>query len=403
MAADSNAQRLSHCNLPIFLIPVPKDKIKGPDNLNSSHSFKRPGWFQENFLDRYWKNFTSHYLHVADGVRSRHMDNVAAGRPFAPGTKDGIDRSLNTIAELAMEYQSACADKDTVHARAVAQKIQKKASALRVLECLSNMECSKLLENKTAQLSPCYETIVNKRDNRASLLSPLHTIQMCNPKFRKDILMECTTWIAECTRDNCIFWLNGEPGCGKSVVAHWFADGCEKRNSLAASYVFTKPTSTAALLDGFVANLATDFAEYLGDPWRNALVSTATNIGLEKYADQFFTRPLRHQMGKLLVPTFFVIDPTQQKPLLVVLDGLDKCDDFALKALFELIEEAILHLPICFFISSTETKVLTAYLRQGPLSKHVQECHIPGPYLNRPGPNRASTPTPVNINLPASE
>src|SRR5579859_4063060 len=62
---------------------------------------------------------------------------------------------------------------------------------------------------------------------------------LCLPETRKAVLKTINEWVTG-HHDECIFWLNGMAGTGKSTIARTVARTCDSRKQLGASFFFSR-------------------------------------------------------------------------------------------------------------------------------------------------------------------
>ncbi|KAG2014290.1 hypothetical protein CC2G_011121 [Coprinopsis cinerea AmutBmut pab1-1] len=281
-------------------------------------------------------------------------------------------------------------------AQAKAIEIGRKVKDLRVFELNSNQR----QRERNSELffisnDETYQSIVKRRRVEASLVHAVTTIHDWNIGFRQRIILDFVRWLEDDTQRR-ILWIHGEPGCGKSVITYWFADHCFQNKSLAASYKFTSSCTQRIIQDTFIANLVVDIEKYIGSSFTHALASVVDDFRPQDHQD-FFLRPLKTQFLDLVVATFNRLPERDKKPLLVVLDGIDKCDEWAAKDVFHLIKVAIEHLPICFFISCHHNDTIDYFL-QRVLADHVERCDVP--FKPNPDSKKNKTPTAANFTIP---
>jgi len=126
---------------------------------------------------------------------------------------------------------------------------------------------------------------------------------------------------------NCrICWLYGPAGSGKSAISQTIAEWCVRKEILAASFFFRRGVGDRSSIARLVPTLAHQLSSFL--PTTKQLICDAVQ------KEPGITRkPIRRQFEKL------VIDPTRavtssvrsalpwKKPMVIVIDALDECDD----------------------------------------------------------------------------
>ncbi|KAJ3569212.1 hypothetical protein NP233_g5210 [Leucocoprinus birnbaumii] len=165
----------------------------------------------------------------------------------------------------------------------------------------------------------------------------------CHPETRKELRETLNAWVSNPRRRWCFIWLSGPAGAGKSAVAQTFAEYCQGIGQLGATFFFSKLQQRDSP-NGLIATLAYQFAlEHAG---YNHLITQilSHNPGI-------LDKTLRVQFYKLIVEPFAFLatqqsaDNSSQKPLVVIIDGLDECsDEDAQCQLIQLIGEYV-HMP----------------------------------------------------------
>ncbi|TFK22798.1 hypothetical protein FA15DRAFT_671126 [Coprinopsis marcescibilis] len=360
-------------NLPPEILPIPY-----PDTPKSKSSSKGPERDPEvpnkwqTTRDPYWMAYTSHWLRLARDIYQRHL--VVNSSQLLQADRKKLITAFSGIHSLALQYDECIKAGDHSFAREVAVAICDRVKKYRGVErdSLFKMTQLAILQANVAITPQGYVSLRTKRRKEATYHYAHRRLQDCDINLRKDAILQAAEWLGDIPPGKNILWLTGEKGCGKSVVANYFAYECDKRGGLASSFVFVSHTDKDSLVETFFINIATDIAEYLGEAFVILLANACDALMVE--GEEFFGRSITLQLTQLLVPVYWKLLPEDRQPLFILLDGLDKCDIGALGALFEFIKESIKHLPICYFISSTAGPqgAIALELQQGPLAKHVQ-------------------------------
>ncbi|EKM79588.1 hypothetical protein AGABI1DRAFT_107020 [Agaricus bisporus var. burnettii JB137-S8] len=163
------------------------------------------------------------------------------------------------------------------------------------------------------------------------------------------ILLE---WVNNPNRERKMIWLNGFEGTGKTVIAQTFAETCLANGLLGASYFFSQKdgrTKADLFILTIVYHLTIHCPEY---------GSIVADIISEDLSTLYKSR--RSQMRQLIVEPFLLLLSRQheisQKPLLIVVDGLDECDEIDVqRELIEMICEVLRQepdLPLLWLVAS---------------------------------------------------
>lgn len=146
----------------------------------------------------------------------------------------------------------------------------------------------------------------------------------CHPETRKELRERITSWLMNMVgRDWDLMWLTGPPGAGKSAVAQTIAEYCQENGQLGASFFFSRldnRTDPNTVIPTLAYRLAVNHAGY-------------RDVVTQIIADDrsVLDKTLRVQFKTLIVDPFrslMIQNPLiAQQPLLIMLDGLDECED----------------------------------------------------------------------------
>ncbi|KAL6811852.1 WD40-repeat-containing domain protein [Trichoderma camerunense] len=172
----------------------------------------------------------------------------------------------------------------------------------------------------------------------------------CLPGTRVEILDQIRIW-SDDPHSNCIFWLSGMVGTGKSTISRTVANIFAKQNRLAGSFFFTRGGGDLALTTKFFTTLAYQLAGELA-PFKRALCETilknpeiAGNYLSDQWQQLFFL-PLNSMESSSLIPSTWIF----------VIDALDECEESHHKIgkVLELLAQAqnIKTVRLKFFITS---------------------------------------------------
>ncbi|KAF9449200.1 hypothetical protein P691DRAFT_638510, partial [Macrolepiota fuliginosa MF-IS2] len=142
----------------------------------------------------------------------------------------------------------------------------------------------------------------------------------CRPDVHVTLRGRIVKWGADPNSRGGLWWIVGPENVGKSVVAQAVTEEFHSSNHLGASFFFSQNGShdPNKVISTLAYRLAVDHPEYK-DTISKCLNHNPTIVE-EKYEIQF---------QKLILESFQDIarrlPTTQQRPLVIVLDGLDKC------------------------------------------------------------------------------
>ncbi|KAK4652665.1 NACHT and WD40-domain containing NOD-like receptor 5 [Podospora pseudocomata] len=157
----------------------------------------------------------------------------------------------------------------------------------------------------------------------------------CHPDTRVDLQRDIMAW-ADDPQGECIFWLNGMAGTGKSTISRTVAQSFADQNLLGASFFFKrgeKDRSKAALL---FTTIATQLI--VKEP------SSASYIKAAIEADPYVTsKRLEEQFKKLILKPLESLRGSLDdiKTIVLVIDALDECErDDDIRVIISLLSQA---------------------------------------------------------------
>ncbi|KAK6527606.1 hypothetical protein TWF694_004590 [Orbilia ellipsospora] len=138
---------------------------------------------------------------------------------------------------------------------------------------------------------------------------------LCLPQTRIGILEAIRGWVAG-PRDDCIFWLRGMAGTGKSTIARTVAQHLDSNGQLAASFFFKRTQASRNNASTFFPTLAYGLARHIPSLVRHtsAAIEDNPDVCLRNFKDQF---------EKLIFEPLSQLGPTPTA--VVVIDALDEC------------------------------------------------------------------------------
>ncbi|BAE64234.1 unnamed protein product [Aspergillus oryzae RIB40] len=142
----------------------------------------------------------------------------------------------------------------------------------------------------------------------------------CLPGTRTDLLKQVTDWSLS-TQGECIFWLSGMAGTGKSTVSRTVCKLLQEQGLLGASFFFKRGKSDCGRAEKFFATIV-----------RQIIIQEPRLIPSIRRAIQrdpsISTKSLGEQFNKLLLEPLLAVkeDPAGISVLAIVVDALDECD-----------------------------------------------------------------------------
>ncbi|KAJ3564960.1 hypothetical protein NP233_g7946 [Leucocoprinus birnbaumii] len=177
----------------------------------------------------------------------------------------------------------------------------------------TDREMMKLLEQK-AMVDATFDSCARQ-----------YTAPHCHSETRVPLREKATAWIEDINREEPLFWLYGPAGAGKSAIAQFLMEYCAKHDFLAAGLFLSranKRNDASRIIPSLVHQLALAFT-----PYRKLVTHLLENNPsilhkrMSIQFDQLIDKPA----------TIFKAADSQgrPKPVLLLLDGLDECDNEA--------------------------------------------------------------------------
>ena len=198
----------------------------------------------------------------------------------------------------------------------------------------------------------------------------------CDKDTRIEVLAEIMGWIVDSSPQSQNFlWLTGDPGCGKSAITASIARNCKDQGTLWAQFFINRNNVETTDPNSYFPSIARQLADHSLDV-EHAIYRTLK----EKPSLMDSISP--EQAAKLFVEAIVVasrLDP--DKPVVVVIDGLDETDRARLKDTATIFS----HLFRCLadyrnakvFISSrTEDDI------RNPFACHMKDNHVKRVHLD---------------------
>ncbi|KAF5367880.1 hypothetical protein D9615_010478 [Tricholomella constricta] len=188
----------------------------------------------------------------------------------------------------------------------------------------------------------------------------------CQPGTRKSILEGIDKWVNDMRIrmsstgrrvGGQVLWLHGPAGAGKSAIAQTVSENLyASSKQLVGSFFFSRRTAGHDIAKPFFPTIALQLAVSI--PEMRRVIAPAI-----KKDSLIFDKSLATQVKHLLVEPFLAFlaaathsqpdPPPSAPPFLVVLDGLDECNDKnSQRTILDCIADVLHQLPLCFVVVS---------------------------------------------------
>ena len=205
----------------------------------------------------------------------------------------------------------------------------------------------------------------------------------CHPKTRITFLRNIMQWIqhhepsdVSSSPSSSVLWVCGDTGVGKTAIARSIAEQCEELGLLLATFFFSRTVKGRDNTKQFVSTIAYQLAQ--------TVPTTLQHIDRAVEKDpSIFDKTLKHQVQTLIVHPLKLSNSfpkqttsallksfTMAPPSLLVIDGLDECDDALAHIQVLKILGSLLHdLPLKIVITSRPERHIRSAFETGSLSK----------------------------------
>jgi hypothetical protein len=157
---------------------------------------------------------------------------------------------------------------------------------------------------------------------------------LCLNETRVDVLETIKNWGAG-LNDECIFWLNGMAGTGKSTIARTVAHIYNEQKQLGASFFFSRDVGDLSDAGMFFTSIAMQLAK------RSPILKHHICQAIAEQSD-IADQGLRNQWRQIVFQPLSMLEPGALRiPLVLVIDALDECnDDNHIRAILRLLADA---------------------------------------------------------------
>ncbi|KAF9450117.1 hypothetical protein P691DRAFT_774190 [Macrolepiota fuliginosa MF-IS2] len=168
---------------------------------------------------------------------------------------------------------------------------------------------------------PVLEVLEKKCVSGAEIDSSVrYPLPKCHPDTRQALRTRIITWLSDPHRHWHMFWITGPAGVGKSAVAQTIAEYCRDIGQLGAAFFFSREhnrNDSHRVIPTLVRQLT------MHDPDYKMIIT-------ERLADDSTTldKNIQTQFRQLITEPFAILRARRPSvPVLILLDGLDECND----------------------------------------------------------------------------
>ncbi|KAG7428808.1 Vegetative incompatibility protein HET-E-1 [Fusarium oxysporum f. sp. raphani] len=185
----------------------------------------------------------------------------------------------------------------------------------------------------------------------------------CHPQTRVDLLAQIYKWVGD-PDSECIYWLQGMAGTGKSTISRTVAYELSCKEALGASFFFKRGEGDRGKAARFFPTIATQLVRRLPSltPHIQDAIENDSRIG-EMAVGKQFENLIRLPLEKI------ASNPRNPPTVVIVIDALDECDqEKDIQAIVSLLPQAkqITSVHLKFFVTSRpEIPVYVEFRRIG--------------------------------------
>ncbi|PMD32232.1 hypothetical protein L207DRAFT_572057 [Hyaloscypha variabilis F] len=166
----------------------------------------------------------------------------------------------------------------------------------------------------------------------------------CHANTRIELFHQIHEWVDD-PRGQCIFWLKGMAGTGKSTISRTAAQLFANKGKLGASFFFKRGERDRGHAGLFFTTIASQLIskEPRMAPFVREAIDTNPTITSKALREQFeklVLEPLRKLTG----------DPDELKPIVIVVDALDECEERDVRVIVNALSQASVKLRL--FVTS---------------------------------------------------
>ncbi|KAI3055665.1 hypothetical protein CBS147353_11284 [Aspergillus niger] len=142
---------------------------------------------------------------------------------------------------------------------------------------------------------------------------------LCLEGTRVQTRSQITQW-ADSAESECIFWLNGGAGTGKSTIARTVAQSFEAKGQLGASFFFKRGEPDRCNAKRLIPTITKELIK------QNKDLASGVLKAIEQ-DPQIAAKDVTEQFNKLLLEPLKSVAMYQSRTLVIVIDALDECEN----------------------------------------------------------------------------
>jgi len=190
----------------------------------------------------------------------------------------------------------------------------------------------------------------------------------CTAETREKILEDLKGWVVD-LKGAKVYWMNGLAGTGKTTILYSLCQWLEENAQLGGNYFCSRISSSCRDVNNIVPTLAYQLAQ-------NSPAFRSILCRVLEAKPQFSKLDIRWQFEKLLQEPMQAMKAAMPENVVIVIDGLDECDDGdAFRLFLETLLKLAAKLPIKFFLTSRPEPAIRARILASVYSHSVIHLH----------------------------
>ncbi|KAG8722422.1 hypothetical protein FRC08_002403 [Ceratobasidium sp. 394] len=190
----------------------------------------------------------------------------------------------------------------------------------------------------------------------------------CMPNTRTDLLQQLQDWV-HYNGGQKVYWLNGMAGTGKTAIAYSFCEQLECAGRLAASFFCSWYLPACRDVKRVIPSISYQLSS-ISRPFLHTLSSVLEDTEVDNL-------PLSEQLTRLLAEPLSKVKHTFPANMVVVIDGLDECeDDVGVDQILEILLRCASNLPMKFFITSRPNSTILSQMQSKSVEHVVFELRL---------------------------
>ncbi|KAF8989293.1 hypothetical protein BDQ17DRAFT_1257017, partial [Cyathus striatus] len=169
----------------------------------------------------------------------------------------------------------------------------------------------------------------------------------CHPEIRTAVLNKIMSWVNSEEPNEQMMWLRGPAGAGKSLIAQTVSEICHNESKLLSSFFFSRMAAGRSDGNRLVPTIAYQLATTVPEVNGVIIDQMQQDPGILKHSMEIQMQRLILQPLSWLETDVMNVIQDSHIPYLVVIDGLDECQDCQMQSrIITVISSILVQLPL---------------------------------------------------------